>query len=98
MAIAATATYYVQTVIEDSLCMAKCSAVIKVPYKLNINYIVERQPDSPITVLLPIVSGIQHLGKDPDKYLIFYRTYSDAVLVHECLAGHLGLSETLFIE
>ena len=71
MALTATATCHIRKVIEDSLCIVKCSAVIKIPNKLNIKYIVERKPDSPITVLLLIVSGIQHLGKDADKCIIF---------------------------
>ena len=75
-------------VIEDSLCMVKCSAVIKVPNKSNIKFIVERKPESPITVLLPIVSGI-------DKCIIFCKTYSDAVWA---FADQFGLNGSLFID
>ena len=98
MALTATATCHVRKVIESSLCMVKCSAIIKVPNKLNIKYIVERKPDNLNTVLLPIVSGIQFLGKAADKYIILCRTYSDAVLVHERLADQLGLEGSLFID
>ena len=98
MALTATATCHVRKIIEGSLCMVKCSAVIKVPNRLNIKYIVNRKPDSFSTILFPIVSGIQHLGRSAEKYIIFSRTYSDAVWVHECIADQLGLNGCLFID
>ena len=39
-----------------------------------------------------------HLGKDADKYIIFCRTYSNAIWVHECLADQLDLNGSLFID
>jgi len=65
---------------------------------MNIRYFVERKPESSITFLYPIVSGIQQLKKTAEKYIIFCKTYSDAVWVHEKLADQLGLNGDLFID
>ena len=39
---------------EGYICMYKCSAILKVPNKLNIRYSVERKPESSITFYIQL--------------------------------------------
>ena len=95
IALTATASSHTRKVIQDSLCMYNCYAVVKVSNRHNIRYSVRRKPDDPRDALKAIISSLQEKGKDADRYIIFYRTYDDVVKVHECLADELGSQSDL---
>lgn len=67
MAPIATASCCTRKVIQNSLCIFNCSAVWRVPNKLNIRYAVRQKPDDPRTALQPAVWSYQQNGQNANK-------------------------------
>ena len=98
MALTATATCHTRQVIQKSLCMTNCATVIKVPNRVNIQYTVRHKTCNRLEALLPIVDSIMKHGREAEKYIVFCRSYNDAVQVHETLANELGTNDCLFFD
>jgi len=98
MALTATATSKTRKLIQESLCMINCSTVLRIPNKVNINYLVQSKPPDCLTALEPILLDLQRNGKHATKSIVFCRTYEDTIEVHECIVDELGKRDCFMID
>ena len=89
MALTATASFNTRKIIQDSLCMHDFSAIVKIPNRLNIKYMLTSKCSYAEAFDTLIESIIQN-GMKAKKSIIFCSSYNDAVSVLEYIASKLG--------
>ena len=97
MVLTATASFNTCKIIQDSLCMHDFSAIVKIPNRLNIKYMLTLKC-SYAEAFDPLIDSIIQNGMKAEKSIIFCSSYNDAVSVLEYIASKLGEHDLVTVE